>query len=630
LVYLLLKFDLSSIFRRNIEVTSSFRTDIQGLRALAVLSVVIYHISPKHLIGGFVGVDIFFVISGYLIIGQICNQLSSNSFSLSTFYVKRFKRLFPAYISVAAITSLFAFFLFLPSEFKGFTSSLVYSSFYISNFYFYSKSGYFDSELQGNPLLHTWSLSVEEQFYALMPFVLIFCYANFNRWKYAGLLAIGVLSFIACLILSSVDINLAFFSPITRFWQFVAGGFAALYLSRISIASGMRELINVSCLIALMGCIIFMSHDDFPGVKVIIPTLATTLFLGFSRSEDLSYRVASIKIARFFGNISYSLYLWHWPVIIFYPLLLQQEATQLHKVNILLLSILFGSFGYYFIEERFRRGTSKPHRVGFATVSLTCLLLLTVWLNESFQESRFTPRQKELESFLAYRTPHFRGETCFLTSQSRGLEDFDKLNCIVNEKEKENILLIGDSHAAHWYSSLNRSISKNQTLSQITASGCKPVLRTNGAKRCKELMSWAYNESITSERFSKVIISARWLRKDIPLLHESIELLQSRGLKIVVIGPVVEYFQPLPRILAMSDDAATISNSSNIQDALKIDSDMQKEITDLNASYFSTLNAMCSDQFSCITEVNNIPVQFDYGHLTEAGAQKILEHFDFL
>ena len=127
-----------------------------------------------------------------------------------------------------------------------------------------------------------------------------------------------------------------------------------------------------------------------------------------------------------------------------------------------------------------------------------------------------------------------------------------------------------------------------------------------------------------------MIISARWLRKDIPLLHESIELLQSRGLKIVVIGPVVEYFQPLPRILAMSDDAATISNSSNIQDALKIDSDMQKEITDLNASYFSTLNVMCSDQFSCITEVNNIPVQFDYGHLTEAGAQKILEHFDFL
>ena len=159
-------------------MASNFRADIQGLRALAVLSVVIYHISPKHLIGGFIGVDIFFVISGHLIIGQICKRLSSGSFSISDFYVKRFKRLFPAYITVAAITSLFAFFFFLPSEFKGYSISLIYSSFYLSNFYFYSKSGYFDSELQGNPLLHTWSLSVEEQFYILFPIIFLLLFRD--------------------------------------------------------------------------------------------------------------------------------------------------------------------------------------------------------------------------------------------------------------------------------------------------------------------------------------------------------------------------------------------------------------------------------------------------------------------
>ena len=611
-------------------MTSSFRTDIQGLRALAVLSVVIYHISPKHLVGGFIGVDIFFVISGYLIIGQICKRLSSGSFSISDFYVKRFKRLFPAYITVAAITSLFAFFFFLPSEFKGYSISLIYSSLYLSNFYFYSKSGYFDSELQGNPLLHTWSLSVEEQFYAVMPFVLIFCFSKFSKWKYAGLLAIGFVSFIACLILSNTDISFAFFSPFTRFWQFIAGGFAAIYLSRLSIKPRLREVINFSCILVLMASTIWMSHDDFPGVKVIIPTLATTLFLGLSRKGDWAYRLSSLNIAKFFGNISYSLYLWHWPVIIFYPLILQQEATQFHKVNILLISILLGSLGYYYIEERFRRGPSKPLKVGFATVSLTCLLASTVWLNQSLQESQFSQKQKQLESFLAYRTPHFRGGTCFLTSQSTGIEDFDKTTCIATDDGKENILLIGDSHAAHWYSSLKTNIKENQTLSQITASGCKPVLKTSGAKRCEELMNWAYRESITSEQYSKVIISARWLEKDIALLRESIELLQSRGLEVIVIGPVVEYFQPLPRVLAMSDSVETIMNSSNLDEVRKIDSEMQKELTNLNADYFSTVNVMCADQTVCITEVNDIPVQFDYGHLTEAGARKILEQFDYL
>lgn len=123
--------------------SSLFRSDIQGFRALAVLSVVIYHISPKHLIGGFIGVDIFFVISGYLIVGQICQKLENHKFSLVDFYVRRFKRLFPAYIAVATITSFFAFVYFLPSEFSAYSSSLVYSSFYLSNFYFYSKSGYF-------------------------------------------------------------------------------------------------------------------------------------------------------------------------------------------------------------------------------------------------------------------------------------------------------------------------------------------------------------------------------------------------------------------------------------------------------------------------------------------------------
>lgn len=149
---------------------TQLRLDIQGLRAIAVLSVVLFHISPEHLSGGFLGVDVFFVISGFLIIGQIWRAQQRNSFSFKTFYIKRFKRLLPALFTVLIVSTIFAYFLLLPGEFKGFTTSVVSSLFYFSNFWFYTKSGYFDAELQSAPLLHTWSLSVEEQFYFPHPF----------------------------------------------------------------------------------------------------------------------------------------------------------------------------------------------------------------------------------------------------------------------------------------------------------------------------------------------------------------------------------------------------------------------------------------------------------------------------
>lgn len=610
--------------------SSSFRSDIQGLRALAVLSVVIYHISPKHLMGGFIGVDIFFVISGYLIIGQICQKLENNKFSLVDFYVKRFKRLFPAYIAVATITSFFAFVYFLPSEFSAYASSLAYSSFYLSNFYFYSKSGYFDSELQGNPLLHTWSLSVEEQFYAVMPFILILCFTNLKKYKYIGLVSIGFASFFASLILSHTDINFAFFSPFTRFWQFIAGGFAAIYLTRVTLTYVTREAINAISLFTLIACILFMGHDDFPGTKVIIPTLAITLFLGLSKPGSVTYKLTSINIAKFFGNISYSLYLWHWPVIIFYPLILQEEPTQLHKLYILCISVILGIFGYYWVEERFRRGKSKPLNVGLTTAALTLALTLTVWKTQPVHNSLFTTEQKALEGYLFYETPHFRADTCFLTSDSNGIENFDKDVCIQSSDKKENIVLIGDSHAAHWFSSLHEAVSPNQSLSQITASGCKPTRESTGENRCVQLIEWAYDEALFNTKFSKVIISARWLEKDIPNLIRSVELLNSRGLEVIVMGPIIEYFQPLPRILAISDDSLDISKSSNFDKVEKIDAKIHREVTKVGAKYFSTLKAMCSSPTECLSQVDGVPAQFDYGHLTEAGAQKVLEKFKYL
>lgn len=282
------------------------------------------------------------------------------------------------------------------------------------------------------------------------------------------------------------------------------------------------------------------------------------------------------------------------------------------------------------VEERFRRGKSKPLNVGLTAAALTLVLTLTVWKTQPVHNALFTTEQKALESYLSYETPHFRAETCFLTSNSNGIEDFDKDACIQSSDKKENIVLIGDSHAAHWFSSLKETLSPSQSLSQITASGCKPIKQTFGENRCVELMEWAYEEALTKSQFSKVIISARWLDKDLPKLIRSVELLNSRGLDVIVMGPVVEYFQPLPRILAISNEYSTVYKNSNFDKVKKIDAHFHKEVTSVGAKYFSTLNAMCSSATVCLYKVDGVPLQFDYGHLTEAGAQKILEEFKYL
>lgn len=337
----------------------TFREDIQGLRALAVLSVVIYHISPHHLPGGFIGVDIFFVISGYLIMGQIYNKIQQNAFSFSSFYVKRFKRLFPAFFATVSVSSFFAFLYFLPGEFSKYAWSLISSCLYVSNFYFYTKSGYFDSELQGSPLLHTWSLSVEEQFYAFMPAIMILAYGAYKKFSIAILSALGVLSFIGCVYLTHSDVSFAFFASFTRFWQFILGGAIAIYGLHLKKHRTLCELIAFIGVVILLASCVFLTHDEFPGIKAVIPTLATVAVLAFSRKGLFIYRLLSIKPAEFIGNISYSLYLWHWPVIIFYQLHFETELKALDKVIVLVCSILLGVLSYYFVEQRFRRSKNN-------------------------------------------------------------------------------------------------------------------------------------------------------------------------------------------------------------------------------------------------------------------------------
>jgi len=603
-----------------------FREDIQGLRALAVLSVVIYHISPFHLPGGFIGVDIFFVISGYLIIGQIYKKILENRFAFKEFYVKRFKRLFPAYFATIAISSIFAFIYFLPGEFQNYTWSLISSCLYISNFYFYTKSGYFDTELQGSPLLHTWSLSVEEQFYALVPILLVVCYKFFKKKSVLALILVAVISFLLCIYFSRTDISFAFFSSVTRFWQFILGGLVSIYAHQLIKQKAMSEVVSIMSLVTLVACCFLMSHDDFPGIKAIIPTLATTLVLAFGKSSYYTYKLLAIRPAKFFGDISYSLYLWHWPVIIFYILHFERDLTAIDKVVVFGVSTILGIVSYYFIEERFRKSADKKSNTIINVAALSSAICAAVFALVQVNDFRFTDEQRDYEQFMFdYNTDDFRPGVCFLTKQYPDISFYKKNICLTDKATKENIVLLGDSHAAHWYSAMNSVIDNDtQTLSQITASGCKPTSDYKGEERCTELMKWAIDDVLYSDRYDKVFISARWKMKDLNPLLKTVDKLIARGLEVIVLGPIVEYSQSLPRILAQPSAEERLVASRKYSSIIKIDAKFSAALAGSGAGYYSIIKSMCVDSKNCITVHNNEPIQFDYGHLTSKGAELIL------
>jgi peptidoglycan/LPS O-acetylase OafA/YrhL len=609
----------------------NLRLDIQGLRALAVLSVVIFHISPEHLTGGYLGVDVFFVISGYLIMGQIWRALNDNRFNFIEFYTKRFKRLLPALIVVLAISSVAAFFLLLPSEYRSYSYSVFSSLFYVSNFWFYSKSGYFDAELQGAPLLHTWSLSVEEQFYFIFPFLLAFLYKVCNKTSIALLTLIGIA--IATLVMSewllSYDQSLSFYASPTRFWQFIVGGLLAM--SNVSRPKQfLSQCFSVLGLVSLVVVFfIYTEKTPFPGLMALPVTLATALVI-YARTEHgpVGWLLTN-PVSNFFGNISYSLYLWHWPVLIFYKIYLFDEFIEyekFEKISVLLVSIILATLTYLYVEKPFKNARigNKNTQPIVLSLALSLGLALAVFGSSYFQHYRFTEQTKHYEAYLGYGNP-FSPESCFLSSRRNNVSLFDQENCIKTEQGKFNILLMGDSHAKQWFSAMDRHLKPNQTLSVVTASGCKPVIPLQGEDRCTELLNWAMKELIVNHKFDKIIISGRWKSKHVQYIPETIATLQEYASQVQVIGPVIEYLHPLPMLLAKFGPDAELTQFSIYENRKELDSQLEATTDLAGGNYMSPLTYMCSSIKRCqYTSKTNVPMQFDYGHLTHEGAMAVI------
>ncbi|MFN3495784.1 MAG: acyltransferase family protein, partial [Hydrogenophaga sp.] len=547
---------------------TDYRPDIDGLRAVAVVAVVIHHAFPDLLPGGFAGVDIFFVISGYLISAIILRGLSSGRFSFATFYLRRVQRIFPALFLVLATTLVIGWYRLIPSDYAALGQHALGGAAFVSNFLLWQEAGYFDAESTSKPLLHLWSLAIEEQFYLLWPLALFLL----HRWRVSALRCIAVillLSFALNMALVQRDLTAAFFNPAARAWELMLGAWlAAVHLHpqgwhavlgrwtrRSAPPWAATAMAAAGAALLVLGFALLNPERRFPGAWALLPTLGTVLLMAAGPHARLNRLLLASRPMVWVGLISYPLYLWHWPLLTFAYLRAGEEApvwtTQLGWVA---LSVLLAWLTYRLIERPVRFGRLNRRAV---TAALCTAMVgvaaagTTIQQREGFDE-RFPPSVRELltRGGLPAVIQGWRLNDCMLEFENPASDYKDF--CI--EEKRPLVFLWGDSHAGSLYpgfKALQESGPYEFGIGERSSAGCPPVLGPEARPLCGSLNDNAI-EAIRQSRPDVVLLYALWhhRRYDISTLEATVDEIKRAGVpRIIVLGAVPFWQGPLPRIL---------------------------------------------------------------------------------
>jgi peptidoglycan/LPS O-acetylase OafA/YrhL len=609
-----------------------YRADIDGLRALAVVPVLFYHVGVPGFSGGFVGVDIFFVISGYLICGMIDADIRNGSFSLGDFYKRRILRILPALFVMFLATSILAYLYFLPVELQDYSRSLAGAVASVSNFYFAQTAGYFEAPAETKPLLHTWSLGVEEQFYFIVPLLMLLAYRFAPRRAKLLFAVAATLSFAAALAVSYRNETFVFYLTPFRAWELALGALLSIGFFPAPETGLWRNLCGAAGLLLLLGAILLGSPSAPLLVMMAIASIGATLVIASSeRGISLVGRVLSLSPIVFTGLISYSLYLWHWPLTVFQRTdgLFSAESPASAKLTLIVLSVGIAYLSWKLVELPFRamaRETSKTTAFGAASTAMAAVFTLCgLTLIVGGAPSRFPGRAVEIAAYLAYdSSTQFRTGHCFLSTNRQKL-DVD--TCMTPDPARPNYLLVGDSHAAHlWFGFASAMPEVN--VMQATASMCRPAVLAGSrydTPACRNLMQFVFDGFLVNNKIDKVILAAAWRDEDLPMLSTTLDILKSRGVDVTVLGSIVEYDAALPRLLAdeILRDSPTMASSRRTPGIRERDLAMREMVTARGATYLSVYDAVCHDGHCDAFADIGVPMQFDAGHLTAEGSVEV-------
>ena len=619
----------------------AYRRDIDGLRAFAVLAVVAFHAFPWLMPGGFVGVDVFFVISGFLISGLITQRLAEGRFTFADFYARRIRRIFPALIVVLVACVAFGWFTLLPGEFAALGKHVAAGMGFVSNFALWSEAGYFDASAATKPLLHLWSLGIEEQFYLVWPLAL-WAFAKWRRSALPLIVVVGVLSFAVNLATYRHAPVAAFYSPASRFWQLQAGCLLAALTAAPGYRAPSRTTANALSAIgaALLALSVFLLNDrlGYPGFWALAPTAGAFLLIAAGPDSWFNRNVLAQPAAVFIGLISYPLYLWHWPLLSFASISARGIPPFGVRVTAVLVSIALAAATYFLIEKPIRFGAKRRFRIP-ALVVLAFVVGIAGYATfaKDGVPSRFPPEIRALADFKYDYLTDARYPHCWL-SNKQPPEEFSPY-CIDASDARERVLVWGDSHAARLYPGLKAVLGDTVALSQLTRDSCSPVLNL-GYDLCQKSNAWVFRE-IERIRPHTVVLFAVWAyyEKDWEsdgakaLLSATVDALGKAGVaNIVVIGQAPAWKGGLPK--QMYDAWAHGRPFHTVPGRLAtgvdpvaaiVDRKLHADFASQRVTYFSLIDFFC-DADGCLTHTPDGPthlVTFDYGHLTTDGAKLV-------
>jgi peptidoglycan/LPS O-acetylase OafA/YrhL len=491
-----------------------YRPDIDGLRAVAILAVISFHAFPNWLKGGFVGVDIFFVISGYLISSIILKNLECDRFSYIEFYVRRIKRIFPALILVLVATFLLGWYVLLFDEYKQLGEHIAASASFSSNFILWNESGYFDTASNTKPLLHLWSLAIEEQFYLIWPLVLGIA------WKkklnlLVTILFFAVVSFSFSILLVSNNPVAAFYSPLSRFWELILGGLLAcqtLGASRNPSIHRTWKSFTGFTLIAI-GILFIDDNHFFPGIKALIPTFGAYFMISAGPDGWVNKKILSNKVLVWIGLISYPLYLWHWPLLSLARIINDNAMpSKVVRISIIAISFSLAWLTFILIENKFRASTSKSSPIVLSILMIANSLIGFLISNEKLVSRHSNPIiNNVVRASMDWDYPD-------------GLDaiKINGLKLFLKKTGVEKVLFVGDSHIQQYSPRVIALAKTGNTKSTYFASagGCPPipniVIDTNitCAAFVKAIIHYASISDIDS-----VVLGAAWNHYFISSLH---------------------------------------------------------------------------------------------------------------
>ncbi|VVP26146.1 hypothetical protein PS876_04092 [Pseudomonas fluorescens] len=495
-----------------------YRRDIDGLRALAVISVVIFHAFPSLVPGGFVGVDVFFVISGFLIGTILLKSIDRGTFSFSDFYARRIRRIFPALTVVLISSWTIGKLILLPEEMTGLSKHVIAGAGFVANFALWYESGYFDTSAELKPLLHLWSLAIEEQFYLLFPIIL---WAN---WK-IGLSAIktifviGAVSLGLNLYLIDIDPDATFYLLPTRAWELLAGTLLAWACLQPWWASGSekRQLLNNVLSASGLALIVFAvfsikASDHFPGWRAILPVLGSVLLIAAGPSSFINRKIFSTRVAVAIGLISFPLYLWHWPLLAF-ARIVQSETPNIEiRAAAVAASILFAWATYSVIEKPLRAGAIRLPR---QTPGLAALMMIVAL--GGFATYRYPTASQNIDNEESQNIEkNIAASIAKCTSRFPDWLTMTDSPCQIKDGAFTSAV-IGDSHASHLFVGLSSYSSDNQGIAVFPASCAAPFYDTSTAQKDKRatrvrqnayrLINEAYDYVVKDESVINVLLA---------------------------------------------------------------------------------------------------------------------------